>query len=167
MLLIFVSLIKIQNMKKFSIALFIASLTLFNSCGKDSETISNSNENDSTSIETPIVDGHNAQNSLDYEGIYEGVLPCIKSDCKEIELSLELKPDGFFIYSTKRVGVDKEAAFTTGTFHFEEDGNTIALDQIANVPNSFFIAEGKIYQLDKNQQKIEGPDAEKFILKKK
>lgn len=154
-------------MKKFSLATFLLGLILFNSCGKDSETIPKATENDTIVVDSTFVDEHNAQNSLDYEGVYEGVLPCIKSDCKEIELKLELKPDNYFIYSTKRVNIDQEASYTTGTYHFEKDGNTITLDEIANVPNSFFIAEGRIYQLDKNQQKIEGPDAEKFILKKK
>ncbi len=153
-------------MKKISIATVFASFILFSSCGKETKTVSNPSTNDSVQTTETVVDGHNAQNSLDYEGVYEGTLPCIKSDCKEIELSLELKPDNYYIYATKRLGVDQEPSYTTGTYHFEKDGNTIVLDEIANVPNSFFISEGKIYQLDKNQQKIEGPNADKFILTK-
>ena len=67
----------------------------------------------------------------------------------------------------KRLGVDKEAMMTTGTFKFEADGNTIVLPEIANVPNAFLVEEGKIVQLDKNKQKIESADSAKFVLTKK
>ncbi|RLZ12621.1 copper resistance protein NlpE [Faecalibacter macacae] len=154
-------------MKKISITFLIAGSFIFTSCGNDKDSVQSTKTNDSIVVTDTIVDSHNAKNSLDYEGIYEGILPCINSDCKEIELSLKLMPDNMFVYGTKRVGVDKEELMTTGTYHFEEDGNTIVLEQIANVPNSFFVSEGKIYQLDKNQKKIEGDDAEKYILLKK
>ena len=153
-------------MKKISISFLLAVTFIFTACGNDKESVQSTTTTDSIVVDT-IADHHNAKNSLDYEGTYEGILPCIKSDCKEIELSLKLMPDNMFVYSTKRLGVDKEELMTTGTYHFEADGNTIVLEQIANVPNSFFISEGKIYQLDKDQKKIEGTDAEKFILLKK
>ena len=154
-------------MKKIIVALTLGITLITISCGKEAETVSTT-ITDTITADTLTVDSeHNAQTSLDYQGTYQGVLPCVKSDCKEIELSVQLLPDDVFIYSTKRVGIDSEELMTTGNYHFEKDGNTIVLDQIANVPNSFFIAEGKIYQLDENQKKIGGPDAEKFILMKK
>ncbi|MBS7332049.1 MAG: copper resistance protein NlpE N-terminal domain-containing protein [Weeksellaceae bacterium] len=153
-------------MKKISISFLLTGAFIFIACGNDKESVQSTTINDSIIVDT-IADHHNAKNSLDYEGTYEGILPCINSDCKEIELTLKLMPDNMFVYSTKRVGIDNEELMTTGTYHFEEDGNTIVLEQIANVPNSFFVSEGKIYQLDKNQKKIEGNDAEKYILLKK
>lgn len=154
-------------MKKIFVALTLGLTFAMLSCKNDAESVKSTNTTDTIKIDSTTVDTHTAQTSIDYEGTYEGVLPCIKSDCKEIELKLQLMPDGVFVYSTKRLGIDQEELMTTGTFHFENDGNTIVLDQIANVPNAFFISEGKIYQLDKNQKKIEGPDAEKYILLKK
>ena len=155
-------------MKKIYTSIFLSSLLFLASCGNDKENVQDVVSNDTISVtDTIISDGHNAQNSLDYEGTYEGVLPCSISDCKEIEMSLKLMPDNVFVYGTKRRGIDKEELMTTGTYHFEKDGNTIVLEEIANVPNSFFISEGKIYQLDKDQKKIEGADAEKYILMKK
>ena len=153
-------------MKKIFFTFLIASLALFN-CKNEKESVQIVETNDTVKVDTVITDEHNAKNSLDYEGTYEGILPCIKGDCKEIELSLKLMKDGIFVYSTKRIGIDKEQLMTSGTYHFEDDGNTIVLDQIADVPNAFFISENKIYQLDKNQKKIEGADAEKYILNKK
>ncbi|WP_322971745.1 copper resistance protein NlpE [Faecalibacter sp. LW9] len=154
-------------MKKIFVALTLGVTFAMLSCKNDAESVKSTNTTDTIKIDSTTVDTHTAQTSIDYEGTYEGVLPCIKSDCKEIELKLQLMPDGVFVYSTKRLGIDQEELMTTGTFHFENDGNTIVLDQIANVPNAFFISEGKIYQLDKDQKKIEGPDAEKYILLKK
>jgi len=154
-------------MKKIFVALTLGLTFAMLSCKNDAESVKSTNTTDTIKIDSTTVDTHTAQTSIDYEGTYEGVLPCIKSDCKEIELKLQLMPDGVFVYSTKRLGIDQEELMTTGTFHFENDGNTIVLDQIANVPNAFFISEGKIYQLDKDQKKIEGPDAEKYILLKK
>ena len=69
-------------------------------------------------------------------------------------MEIELLPNNAYVYSTKRLGVDKDAMLTTGTFTFEKDGNTIILPEIANVPNAFLVEEGKIVQLDKNQKKI-------------
>ncbi|MBF0597575.1 copper resistance protein NlpE [Faecalibacter rhinopitheci] len=155
-------------MKRFVIACLVATGLLFvSSCKNETETVDTINTNDTIQLEDSISTASNAENSIDYIGSYEGILPCIDTNCKEIELSLKLMPDNIFVYSTKRIDIDKEALMTTGTYHFEQDGNTIVLDQISNVPNAFFIAEGKIYQLDKEQNKIEGANAEKFILKKK
>jgi len=152
-------------MKKIFFTIVVTSFILLN-CKNEKETVKNVEITDSIKVDT-VVEEHNAKNSLDYEGTYEGTLPCMKGDCKEIELSLKLMKDGIFVYSTKRIGIDKEQLMTSGTYHFENDGNTIVLDQIADVPNSFFIAEGKIYQLDKDQKMIDGVDAEKYVLNKK
>lgn len=152
-------------MKKSIFALTLGFTALFVSCKNESESVKTTTT-DTIVADTIAADTQNAQTSLDYQGSYVGVLPCVTSDCEQIELKVQLLPDDVFIYSTKRVGIDKEELMTTGNYHFENDGNTIVLDQIANVPNSFFIAEGKIYQLDKDQKKIEGPDAEKYILLK-
>ena len=103
---------------------------------------------------------------INYQGTYQGVLPCIKSDCKEIELSVQLLQDQQYIYATKRIGIDDEPLLTTGIFDYDTINQIITLEQIANVPNSFYIEEGKIYQLDKNEQKIKGPDANRYILLK-
>ena len=147
--------------KSILLSLFFLSLT-FISCNKEKDVLDKEVEG-ITQIETPKT----VENSLNYEGTYEGILPCIESDCKEIELSIQLLPDHHYIYSTKKIGIDDEPLLTAGVFEFEEDGNTIVFPSIANVPNSFLIEKKQIYQLDKNQQKIKGPNASRFILKKK
>lgn len=140
---------------------FLLTLTII-SCNKEKDVL-NQEVEDITQIEAPKT----AEKDLKYEGTYEGILPCVESDCKEIELTIQLLPDNHYIYSTKKIGIDDEPLLTAGVFEFEEDGNTITLPSIVNVPNSFFIEANKIYQLDKNQQKIKGPNADRFILNKK
>jgi uncharacterized lipoprotein NlpE involved in copper resistance len=146
--------------KSILFSLFLLTITII-SCNKEKDVIDNEVE-DITQIEAPKT----AENSLNYEGTYEGTLPCLKDDCKEVELSIKLLPDHHYIYSVKRINIDNEPLLTTGIFEFEKDGNTIVLPSIANVPNSFLIKENKIYQLDKNQERIKGENAEKFVLNK-
>lgn len=145
---------------------FVAGIFAVVNC-KNEGKVNGTSEDDSISTSDTITHSPNAKNSIDFYGTYEGILPCFNGDCKEIELSIQLMDNDVFIYSTKRVGVDKEPLMTTGNYHFEANGNIIVLDQIANVPNAFYVSEGKIYQLDKEHKKIEGENAEKYILLKK
>lgn len=148
-------------MKKLLFLSLISLPFIFTSCNKEKKTLENE-VNDIEVIETPKV-----LDITQYEGTYQGILPCIKNDCDEIELTVQLLPNNNFIYSTKRVGIDDEPLMTTGIFEVNEEKNIITLEQIADVPNSFYLADGKIYQLDKNEEKITGPNADKFVLLKK
>ena len=155
-------------MKKtlYTFLIVTGTLALVN-CKDEANKVNATDMNDSITITDTINEAKNAKNSIDYFGTYEGVLPCFKSDCKEIELSIQLIENDVFIYSTKRLGIDQEPLMTTGNYHFEDNGNIIVLDQIANVPNAYYISEGKLYQLDKDKKKIEGENAKKYILLKK
>ena len=150
-------------MKNVILAIFAVSALLITGCKSENEQVKNEVENkvdSATEVKT-------AEKSIKYEGSYKGILPCFEKDCKEVEMEIKLLPNSGYVYSTKRLGVDKEAMMTTGTFKFEADGNTIVLPEIANVPNAFLVEEGKIVQLDKNKQKIESADSAKFVLTKK
>ena len=151
-------------MKNVILATFAVSALLITSCKSENEQVKNEVENNVDSATTEVK---TAEKSIKYEGSYKGVLPCFEKDCKEVEMEIKLLPNNGYVYSTKRLGVDKEAMMTTGTFKFEADGNTIVLPEIANVPNAFLVEEGKIVQLDKNKQKIESADSAKFVLTKK
>lgn len=150
-------------MKKIFLAIItISSISIF-SCKSEKEEVKTETVTtiDSTKIETTT-----AEKANNYQGTYKGTLPCYKDECKEVELEIKLLPNKGYIYSTKRLGIDKEMIMTTGTFNFEADGNTIVLPEIANVPNAFLIEDGKIIQLNKDKQKIESADSAKFVLTK-
>ena len=152
-------------MKKIILATFTIAAFVVSSCKSEVEKIKD--EENTKEYKVGIEIGNvSAENSIEYSGTYKGILPCYEKDCKEVEMEIKLLPNKGYVYSTKRVGLDKTAIMTTGVFHFEKDGNTIVFPEIANVPNAFLVEEGKISQLDKNQKKIESADSTKFELKK-
>ena len=152
-------------MKKIILATFTIAAFVVSSCKTEVEKVKD--EENSKEYKVGIEIGNvSAEKSIQYEGTYKGILPCYEKDCKEIEMEIKLLPNKGYVYSTKRLGLDKMAIMTTGTFQFKEDGNTIVFPEIANVPNAFLVEEGKITQLNKNQKKIESADSAKFVLTK-
>ncbi|HBX63021.1 MULTISPECIES: copper resistance protein NlpE N-terminal domain-containing protein [unclassified Empedobacter] len=152
-------------MKKIILATFTIAAFVVSSCKTEVEKVKD--EENSKEYKVGIEIGNvSAEKSIQYEGTYKGILPCYEKDCKEVEMEIKLLPNKGYVYSTKRLGLDKMAIMTTGTFQFKEDGNTIVFPEIANVPNAFLVEEGKIIQLDKNQKKIESADSAKFVLTK-
>ena len=108
---------------------------------------------------------HTTQNSLDWSGMYKGVLPC--ADCEGIETVLLLNADNTYLLQTKYLNKgDAPAIEKTGGFTWNTEGNTVILSGIENAPNQYFVAENKIIQLDMAGQKIEGKLAEKYVLVK-
>ena len=73
-------------------------------CGNSAKT-NNKYSTDSTA--TGVVDIHNAETSLDYEGTYKGVLPA--ADCPGIETTLILNPDKTFTLHS--VYIDRDSSF--------------------------------------------------------
>lgn len=110
-----------------------------------------------------IDDGHNAQNALDYEGTYQGVLPC--ADCKGIEKEITLKYDGTFVETTKYLGKGEEKTVEEkGEFFWKADGRTIILK--TKEPWPYFVGEHTLTRLDADGNKITGDAAERYVLKK-
>lgn len=122
-------------------------------------------EETTTENETPVPDAHNARTSLDYTGTYAGVLPC--ADCEGIQTEITLNPDE--TYEIKRVYLkDDHPEFTeTGSYAWEEDGNTLQLEDTNSDITYIFVSENKIIQLDLEGNKITGDLADKYILTKK
>lgn len=118
-----------------------------------------------SSVDTTTVDAaHTSQNSLDYLGRYQGVLPC--ADCPGIETTVELTED--FNYVITRVYQERNVKpFTeTGTFKWNEAGNGIVLSGSDGGKLQFFVGENQLVQLDQEGNRIEGALADKFVLKK-
>lgn len=109
------------------------------------------------------TDMHDAQNSLDIEGTYKGVLPC--ADCEGIETEIELK-DSTYLKKIKYLGkgdgkVDEEK----GNFKWL-DGSTIELEGIEDTSNKYFVGENTLTHLDTEGNKVTGELADHYILKK-
>ncbi len=108
---------------------------------------------------------HTAYNSLDWQGTYQGVLPC--ADCAGIEYTLVLNDD--LTYQLTQVYQGKEQAdpfVSQGKFHWENNGSVITLDGESDAPNQYFVGENMLMKLDSNGERITGDLASLYNLKK-
>jgi len=108
-----------------------------------------------------LADTHNARNSLDWAGTYEGTLPC--ADCPGIQTRLTLMPHGAYELQTRYLERQAQPAIARGIFEWQSDGATIRLDQ-AGDGQLFFVAEGRLIQLYQDGTRPTGPLAAHYEL---
>lgn len=151
-------------MKK-TILAAIAMLAILASCGGNKKQAEAEQDNlpiqSSEVLEQPIIDGHNAQNSLDYQGTYKGTLPTADGPGREVVVVL-----GDSTYTRTSVflkGGEKQTE--EGKYEWASDGSTITLLG-AEVSNQYFVGEDQLFALDIDGKRIEGDLAEHYILKK-
>lgn len=121
------------------------------------------NIEEGTIKETIVVDGHNAQNALDYFGVYKGVTPC--ADCEGIATTVKILDDKNFEIETSYLGKSSDVYSDFGTYEWNQAGNTITLSGGHDI-KMFFVAENQLIQLDTEGNKIQGDLASKYILQK-
>lgn len=138
-------------MKYIILSLTLLSFLLFNCSSKVQKEIM-------------IPDHHTSQISLDWDGTYKGILPCV--DCEGIETILRINKDSSFQLIKKHLGKKPDSTETFGTFIWNKEGNTIILNNIANAPNRYFVRENSLVQLDIEGNMISGELADKYILNK-
>jgi heat shock protein HslJ len=91
-------------------------------------------------VRTKPADSHTSQNSLDWAGVYEGVLPC--ADCPGIWTRLTLNPDGTFTRVTQPLGQDA-AETVNGQFTWQPNANSITLDERGG-GQQYSVGEGRL-----------------------
>lgn len=138
---------------------FLTTIVVFSSCQVKQPATTNENPG---AIAATVA--HNAQNALDWQGIYKGLLPC--ADCEGIETSITLNADNTYQKTTLYIGKEAVISPTKGTFSWNEAGNIIHLDNEASEPASYFVGENSLTQLDMQGNKINGQLADMYILKK-
>jgi copper homeostasis protein (lipoprotein) len=108
----------------------------------------------------------NSKTSLDWDGIYYGVLPC--ADCPGIQTTLYLNKDLTYRLKEKYLDRPDSAQEYTGKFNWNSAGNTITLTGFENSsrPASYFVGENTLTQLDMKGNKITGDLADRYILSK-
>ncbi|KII76403.1 copper resistance protein NlpE [Vibrio renipiscarius] len=105
---------------------------------------------------------HSARNSLDWEGVYIGTLPC--ADCSGIATSLTLNFDGTYAYEQNYLGKGKEGEYqSTGEFIWNSKGDSVTLSK-ADDSQQFFVGENVLMMLDMDGNKVEGDMAENYNL---
>jgi len=141
-------------MKK--IFILVCSCTLLAACGNSSKT-NKGTDTDSTTIE--VVDMHNAETSLDYEGTYKGVFPA--ADCPGIETTLILNPDK--TYTLHSVYIDRDSSFDD---KYTLKGNLLTLKEENGEISYYKVEENRVRLLTDDKQEITGALADHYILNK-
>lgn len=107
---------------------------------------------------------HNSRNSLDWNGIYSGILPC--ADCEGIKTDIELHKNGTYRMARKYLG-QRDTLFTeSGMFRWNEEGSNIILikDNNSQDQEHYKVGEGQLIKLGKNSQPIQSDPGEMYIL---
>jgi len=107
-------------------------------------------------VTTKPVDIHTSQNSLDWAGTYEGVLPC--ADCPGTESRLTLNHDGSYQLVTRSQGRQDAAKTVSGSFTWQADGNAIALDERGD-GQQYSVGEGRLTLLRHEGGTAASPEA--------
>ena len=108
--------------------------------------------------------GDTSETSLDWNGLYKGVLPC--ADCLGIAKTIILNNDYTYTMKTQYLGTQARESKTQGKFTWNDAGTTITLDNVKNEPSQYFVGENMLIQLDRKGNRITGKEGEKYILTK-
>src|SRR5688572_16484805 len=104
----------------------------------------------------------NSMNSIDWNGVYTGSLPC--ADCEGINTMIKLNKDLTYETETKYTGKSNEIYKSTGTFNWDNTGNKIILKNTnQNVGMIYYaVGENRLTQLDAEGNVINGDLANKY-----
>ncbi|GHV11134.1 hypothetical protein FACS189491_01830 [Spirochaetia bacterium] len=106
---------------------------------------------------------HNSRNSVNWAGVYRGVLPA--ADGPGINVEITLGEDEAFTISYQYIDRDGEVFTEAGTFQWNDAGSAIVLD-VKDMPPHYQVGENILIQLDIAGKKITGAFADNYILKK-
>ncbi len=133
-------------------------------CGNRTTVVEDpSVEVENTMTESMVPDMHTTESAVDWNGTYNGVMPC--ASCEGIDTTVMLNSDNTYTIVSVYKGDADGATFTdTGTLTWSDDGSTVTLS--GDDAKMFFVSEGYIQALDANGQKIDGAMEQGYILKK-
>lgn len=134
--------------------IFAISALLLTSCQQKMKTVTNS-----------VPDMHTSEIALDWEGRYEGLLPC--ADCDGILTVLQINKPGNYWLKTSYTGKESNQFEMSGKFTWINNGSGIELLGVTNGPNKFLVGENQLIQLDMKGERIQGDLADHYILKRK
>jgi len=116
-----------------------------------------------SSTSEAIVNPHNSHNSLDWDGVYQGVLPC--ADCEGIKTSIILKKDNSYNMITEYLGKGDGGAYDSGSFIWDASGSVITLGS-GEEKRQYKVGENMLLHLDNDGNQITGDLADKYKLMK-
>ncbi|MCC5921050.1 MAG: copper resistance protein NlpE [Cyclobacteriaceae bacterium] len=107
------------------------------------------------------ADNHNSRIALDWDGVYQGVLPC--ADCEGIEMRIELMQNGQYQMIWAYLPSDKKMT-DQGEFEWDDKGRSVMLSSSKDL--QFQVGENRLFKLDRNGRRIEGEISDRYILEK-
>ncbi len=117
---------------------------------------------DTVSVDT-LKTSHNSENSLDWYGTYEAVVPC--ADCPGIKTVLTLNKDRTFTISEEYLE-RKTKSDDKGTFEWDAAGRVVTLKG-KTASYKYKVGENNVTQLDMSGQPIDGPNKKLYVFTKK
>ena len=105
---------------------------------------------------------HSSKNTLDWDGLYWGVVPA--ADSPGIDVRIALNRDETYNVRYQYLGRNDVFVFT-GYFIWDDLGETIILDD-DSLPRYYKVGENTLLQLDMQGNRITGELADKYILVK-
>jgi len=109
---------------------------------------------------------HNSRNSLDWAGIYNGVIPSAGGE--GIDVTITLNADETYTIEYQYVGKGDEIFTQSGSISWKPDGNTVILasEGEGGFPPYYKLGENTLTHLDLEGNIITGELANDYILKK-
>ena len=129
-------------------------------------TACNTTKTNSDSVKNEIADHHNAKNSLDYDGIYQGTLPC--ADCEGIKTTVYINRDNTYVLKQEYLGKSGNSIEEKGKYVWDKNDNQFTLQpsDAKGQTLKFFVGERTLTMLDTSGNKITGNLAGNYILSK-
>ena len=112
-----------------------------------------------------LDDGHNAQNSLEWFGTYEGTLPC--ADCAGIKTTIVLNQNNTYSKTSEYIGKENPTFDEEGKIEWHDNGRDITLIPTRGEQVKYKVIEGSLIMLDTEGNEIKGGLASHYILKKR
>jgi copper homeostasis protein (lipoprotein) len=114
--------------------------------------------------DSSFMTAENSQNSLDWDGIYRGTIPC--ADCEGIKTTLYINRNLTYKLVQEYLGKAENPFEYTGKFKWNREGNIITLSGLKDMPDQYQVGEDIVTQLDMSGKKIEGNLAVNYTLSK-
>lgn len=108
------------------------------------------------------VMGHNSKNTLDWQGTYQGTIPC--ADCEGIKTSITLFESGKYTRTVMYLGKQDRGITDNGDFTWKDTGAIVTLAANDGSEQMYQVGENVLFHLDRQGHKIEGDLAKNYRL---
>ncbi|GHT61770.1 hypothetical protein FACS1894109_20530 [Spirochaetia bacterium] len=106
---------------------------------------------------------HNSRNSVNWDGVYRGIIPA--ADGPGINVEITLGNDGTYSMNYQYIDRGEEVFTETGAFQWNDAGSAIVLD-VKDMPPHYQVGENTLIQLDMAGKRISDALADNYVLKK-